>query len=77
MQVNGALNSIEKSRLMNNDSYINYSIFYVTLTIRLFDDRCPSMLSGHVPLVMSLKVDVNQIYVTPVGISEVTDNEFE
>ena len=43
MQVNGAYNRIEMSRVINNDHHIHYSIFYVTPTIRLFDDRCPSL----------------------------------
>jgi hypothetical protein len=34
MQVNVAFNSIEESRVINNDSHIHYSIFYVTPTIR-------------------------------------------
>ena len=44
MQVNGEFNSIEKSRVINKDSRIHYSIFYVTPTIRLFEDSCPSLL---------------------------------
>ena len=41
--MNGAFISIEKSRVINNDRHIHYSIFYVTPTIRLFDDRSPSL----------------------------------
>ena len=33
-QVNEVFNSFEKSCVINNDSHIHYSIFYVTLTIR-------------------------------------------